>query len=319
MSRKPLLHAAALVTALAAAPLSAAPSLAVTVPSAMPLAAVGISEVACRPQPGPVAAASLTARQAKSAAIMGGEMSALERMRLAQSGAVLPDAALQPAAAPVPATLSPALVSACAAIGARPAHAIASAMPATATGRFLGTERVKIGRTRFDSSWERVVRRELSARDLAATLGAVPQAREDLLGAVNRWVNREIRYRDDRKQFGTSDYWADAATTLRSRRGDCEDYAILKLQLLAAAGVAREDMMLTLARDTIQRSDHAVLLVRQDGEWVMLDMASDRIAPATQDYGYRPVMSFAGGERFIHGTTVDPAPAPRPLRLARAN
>ncbi len=329
MTRSTLLAAAALASGLAAAPLSAAPPLAVTVPSAMPLAAVGISEVACQPQatlpaqgftpatmPGGVV---LSARLAKSAAIMGGELSALERMRLSQSGVAAPAIAPPAAAAPPPAALSAANSRACSAIGARPAERLLAATAVPAMGRFLGTERVRIGRTRFDASWQRVSTRELSRRDLAATIGTPPQSRDELLGAVNRWVNREIRYRDDRVQFGNSDYWADARATLRTRRGDCEDYAILKMQLLAAAGVPHEDMMLTLARDTLRRSDHAVLLVRQDRDWVMLDMANDRIAPAASDYGYRPVMSFAAGQSFLHGTTVGAEPAPRPLRLARAD
>ena len=104
--------------------------------------------------------------------------------------------------------------------------------------------------------------------------------------------------------------------TLRTRTGDCEDYAILKMQMLAAAGVDRDDMMLTLARDTIQRSDHAVLLVRHEGEWVMLDMASDRIAPAAADYGYRPVMSFAANQRYLHGTPVNQQAPQRRVRVA---
>ncbi|HSM52745.1 MAG TPA: transglutaminase-like cysteine peptidase [Erythrobacter sp.] len=319
MFRKSLLAAGA-ATVLAAAPLSAAAPRSVTVPSAMPLAAVGISEVACQPQPaaftaqlatpaipaGHPLATPASARMAKSAAILGGQMSALEKMRLAQAGIELPAPAAQPQA------LTLANATACATIGTRVASAIAPA----ATGRFLGTERVRIGRTRFDNDWKRVSGKGLSRRDLARSLGAVPQDREELLGTVNRWVNRTIRYRDDRVQHGTADYWADARTTLRSGTGDCEDYAILKMQMLAAAGVSREDMMLTLARDTVQRADHAVLLVRQGDDWVMLDMASDRIAPAAADYGYRPVMSFAGAERFIHGTAVGTPQMQRPVRIA---
>ncbi|MFZ9396535.1 MAG: hypothetical protein ACO25F_10805, partial [Erythrobacter sp.] len=82
--RSSLLAAAAFATGLVAAPLSAAPPLAVTVPSAMPLAAVGISEVACQPKPAllagklapaaPPAGRVLNARLAQRAALLGGEM-----------------------------------------------------------------------------------------------------------------------------------------------------------------------------------------------------------------------------------------------------
>lgn len=336
-----------LLAGLAAAPLAAAsPQLAVTMPSAMPLAAVGISEAACMPQlvpqlaagSHPLAASFTGARMAKSAAILGGQMSALERMRLEQAGQVIP-AALAKAASPV--AVAPALTAgqarACELLGARTpsnaadtltaSYAVTSTITANggrwptirSAGRFLGTERIRIGRTRFDASWERVATQQLSASDVASTLGDVPSDRANLMMAVNRWVNNEITYRLDNAQFGRRDYWADARSTLRSRMGDCEDYAILKMQLLGAAGVAREDMMLTLARDTLRRADHAVLLVRHEGEWFMLDMASDRVAPASADYGYRPVMSFAAGERFIHGTTLGGPPGPRTMRVAYAN
>lgn len=330
-----------LLAGLAAAPLAAAtPQLAVTVPSAMPLAAVGLAEAACTPRAPqlaaapvqaaapsthPLAASFTSARLAKSAAILGGQMSALERLRMEQAGQAVPAAMAPVAAAPV---LSAAQARACEALGARGASFAVSSTTTAAgarwpspltTGRFLGTERIPIGRTRFDASWERVAAQRLSTSDVARTLGHTPSDRTELMAAVNRWVNNEISYRRDSALFGRRDYWADARSTLASRKGDCEDYAILKMQLLGAAGVAQEDMMLTLARDTLRRSDHAVLLVRHQGEWFMLDMASDRVAPAAADYGYRPVMSFAAGERFIHGTPVTGQIGPRTLRVAYAN
>ncbi|QIG55111.1 transglutaminase-like cysteine peptidase [Altererythrobacter sp. BO-6] len=325
--------AAGLVTSLLAAPLAAAtPPLAVTVPSAMPLAAVGISQTACTVPSAPapaLLAVPLNARMMKSAAILGGQMSALERMKLEQSGQ-LALAAAAPAPVAPPVALSAAQARACDMLGAgKPAAASLAVNTVTGdmqhrwggglqTGRFLGTERIAIGRTRFDASWERVAAAELTMGEAERALGTLAQDRTQLMAQVNGWVNKAITYRRDSALFGRRDYWADARSTLARRAGDCEDYAILKLQLLAAAGVAREDMMLTLARDTLRRSDHAVLLVRDEGEWFMLDMASDRVANAAADYGYRPLMSFTGSERFIHGTPTGEL-GPRTTRLALAD
>ena len=323
-----------LLAGTAAAPAMAAAPLSMTVPSAMPLAAVGISEVACAPAPALVPAAPIVqsshpllgnvtaARIAKSDAVLGGQVSALERLRLAQAGASMPAAQ---AAVPVN-SMSAAQRATCDSLSRRapgPLATNATVMPRPAAvqsyGRFLGTERVRIGRTAFDASWKRVSDRELSRRDVRRAIGRTPSDREALLSRVNAWVNRNIAYRDDSAQFGTSDYWADARMTLRSRTGDCEDYAILKMQMLAAAGVAREDMMLTLARDTLRRNDHAVLLVKHNGAWVMLDMTNNKLAPAAADYGYRPIMSFAANQRFIHGTPVNQLPQQRRVRVAYAN
>lgn len=332
---------ASLVAGTAAPLAAAAPPLAITVPAAMPLAAVGLSEIACAPlgaqvnaqmqSSHPLAARTTSARMAKNAAILGGRVSALDRMRMAQAGQ---SPAMAQPLAPQTAS-SPQQASACAALGLRSAAPGASevlsasyAVTGTTTtmgrwptartaGRFLGTERIRIGRTRFDAQWQRVAAQRLSAREVRRALGHVPDDRAQLMATVNRWVNRSLTYRRDPAQFGRRDYWADARTTLRNRAGDCEDYAILKMQMLAAAGIAREDMMLTLARDTLRRSDHAVLLVRDRGEWFMLDMASDRVAPAAADYGYRPVMSFAAGQSYIHGTPMDDAHAMRrTIRIA---
>jgi hypothetical protein len=41
-----------------------------------------------------------------------------------------------------------------------------------------------------------------------------------------------------------------------------EDFAIAKMQILAAAGVPTRDMYLTLVRDLRRQEDHAVLVVR---------------------------------------------------------
>lgn len=313
------LTAAGMTLGLMAGPAQAQSApLALTLPSAMPLVAVGAARIDCGTVPVAVNRYR-PARTSKSAAILGGQMSALERMRMQQNQAGA-------AATTSPASLAPALPVAgsalpVAAVGFTCPSASIEAAPATGSvtmrreGAFLGTERVRIGRTRFDAQWKRVSDASLSQRELSNALGAVPAERGALLARVNRWVNREIAYKSD----GGRDNWASASTTLRKRAGDCEDYAILKLQMLAAAGVKQDDMMLTLARDTLRRIDHAVLLVKHEGDWVMLDMQSDRVAPATGHYGYKPVLSFAGNARYLHGQRYQPPVERGPRRLALAD
>jgi predicted transglutaminase-like cysteine proteinase len=179
--------------------------------------------------------------------------------------------------------------------------AVLSSAKPQSVAAFLGTDRIRITRTSFDGAWARVATQKLSAGDFARTVGQAPQDRLSLLAKVNGWVNRNIVYTKDTVLSAQNDYWADAPSTLRSRKGDCEDYAILKMQLLASAGVNEEDMMLTLVRDTLRRNDHAVLLVRYESGWLMLDMASDSLPSASVGYGYMPLISFSANARFIHG------------------
>ncbi|MGD9664772.1 MAG: transglutaminase-like cysteine peptidase, partial [Novosphingobium sp.] len=89
--------------------------------------------------------------------------------------------------------------------------------------------------------------------------------------------------------------------TLKMRKGDCEDIAIAKMQLLAAAGVPRNDMVLTIARDLVRRADHAVLIVKHEGRWLMLDNATDKVLDARYSYDYRPVLSFSENKSWLHG------------------
>ena len=165
----------------------------------------------------------------------------------------------------------------------------------------LGSRMVPIKRTAFDAQWQRVSasRTDLSqALALAGTRGA---SRSQIVAAVHRWVNREIAHVEDIELFGRSDFWAEADTTLRLGKGDCEDFALLKMELLSAAGIAREDMVLTLARDTIRRRDHAVLLVRDGDGWVMLDNVGSVPLDAAYSWGYRPVMSLGADQSWVHG------------------
>jgi predicted transglutaminase-like cysteine proteinase len=118
---------------------------------------------------------------------------------------------------------------------------------------------------------------------------------------VNSYANHAIRYVEDRELWGKSDFWANAKTTFRLGKGDCEDIAIAKLQMLAAMGIRREDMVLTLTRDLVRQVDHAVLIVRLDGQYVMLDNTTDKLVDASASQGYRPILSFGKDQTWIHG------------------
>jgi predicted transglutaminase-like cysteine proteinase len=121
------------------------------------------------------------------------------------------------------------------------------------------------------------------------------------LRTVNSWVNQAIAFTDDEELFSRADFWAGAEATLRLRRGDCEDIALTKMQLLAAAGIDREDMILTIARDLVRNADHAVLIVRHDGRYYMLDNASDELFDASSAHDYRPILSFGNSQTWLHG------------------
>ncbi|HEV7234271.1 MAG TPA: transglutaminase-like cysteine peptidase [Sphingorhabdus sp.] len=190
--------------------------------------------------------------------------------------------------------------------------------PSVPINAILGSQSVAIDRSPFDTDWAAVdgapgARKVLNA--LAASGARTAASQTAKLEAVNGWVNRRIKHRDDRDLYGRADYWAPAAETLRRGSGDCEDFAIAKMELLAALGVGRDDMRLVVARDLVRNADHAVLVVKLGDGAVMLDNMTDRLLDARLPNDYRPIMSFSRNRKWVHGYAV---PAARPVRMASA-
>lgn len=252
----------------------------------------------------------------KAAAILGG-VSAFERIRLEQAASRSPAtqlvradvAVLSPAAALAPGS-APSPCSRLAMPPAAPALAIAPGLVQRLprSDDFLQTRRLSVSSTPFDQQWSRVSRETLSRRIISGNAVlrrfAVGSVGEEALAAVNAWTNRRVRFVEDSRLYGKADHWAGARTTLQRRAGDCEDIAIAKMQLLAAMGVARSDMYLTIARDLARHADHAVLVVKLGDRHWLLDNATDRVLDAGASYDYQPVLSFSADRKWLHGAVL---------------
>jgi predicted transglutaminase-like cysteine proteinase len=127
------------------------------------------------------------------------------------------------------------------------------------------------------------------------------QSRAKQLDTVNRWMNARLQFASDWEVYGEADHWAPLSESLPRGRGDCEDYAIGKMQLLRAAGVPAKDMYLLIARDLVRRADHALLIVRTDNQFVVLDSSNDLLLTDQEVSDYQPVMSFSGDQSWLHG------------------
>ncbi|QGN54253.1 transglutaminase-like cysteine peptidase [Novosphingobium sp. Gsoil 351] len=293
---------AATIATLAATALPAAAHAAVAL-GTMPLALAAAAsfeqgQCAALAQPAAGEARAVPAALSKSAAILGGQPSALELMRQQQAG-------LAPSAA-VPALPGTGLVprsgGECA-MFVRPEVDFATMRPGLGVrvpgaDDFLGSRRLAVRKTGFDAQWNRVRHGSLGA-GLAGVSGGHPG--QAAIAAVNSWANAKIRYVEDRQLYGQADYWADARTTLKRRAGDCEDIALLKMALLAGAGVRGEDMYLTIARDLARGADHALLVVRSEGRFWLLDNNTDRLLDASEANDYRPILSYSSGGKWLHG------------------
>lgn len=263
----------------------------------------------------------------RSRMILGGAPSALDLIRITQQNGAS-DASLVPAAPTLipakfgdrsaeaalePAGRNPVSISSppsCDAEDAfrnRPLQSIFDHFQAMGTegdpAAELGTRAIPVKRTRFDDRWDRV-RRAAPAALMQGQLrraNAEPSLGEqDLLARVNQWVNRKIAYVNDDRNYRRADFWATAEQTIARGSGDCEDFAILKMQLLQAAGVSADRMKLVLLRDLAANSDHAFLLVQTAAGKVVLDNTTDRLYDGSQSNSVRPVLSFSENRRWVH-------------------
>ena len=184
------------------------------------------------------------------------------------------------------------------------AQAAAMASPAFDDDSELGTLAIQVETTRFDDRWARVrrppaVRLMRAQLDRAVVNHGIGEAAT--LERVNLWVNRQIAYVDDERNYRQRDFWATADETVARGSGDCEDFAILKMHMLRAAGIDDDRMKLVLLRDLALNADHAFLLVRSASGWVVLDNMTDRIYDGRQSDAMRPILSFSGSHRWVHG------------------
>jgi predicted transglutaminase-like cysteine proteinase len=231
-----------------------------------------------------------TYRSSKSEAILGGSPSALAAITAQQGGATF-----APASAPS---------------YYRPAIASQFRQPVSVDRPdVFNSVALSIGRSPLDARWTRV-----SGAGVGGNAGAFAAALrgEDIIAkleAVNSYVNARVRFIDDRVQFGVADRWMAASETLSRGRGDCEDFALAKRAMLRAAGVPDKDLYLVVLKDLSRRADHAVLVVRARGRFLVLDNGTDRIVDSSDVQDYKPMFTFAAnGQTYTHGYRRDVPP-----------
>ena len=256
------------------------------------------------------------ASAAKSAAILGGAPSQLALLIAAQQGHGAAPAATgtyTPASYSAPAYRAPVYVAPV--VAPAPAyfqHAVLTqpvgpSRPASSSSRapdLFGTKAIRVSSTRLDAKWRSVSGAAASAPSSLIRVAYVDRA--DQLKRINSWVNHAITFADDSKTYGVADHWASASESLRRGRGDCEDFAIAKMQLLRAAGVPQRDLYLVIVKDLIRHADHAVLAVRTDDGFAILDSNTDKVLRADQVSDYRPIMTFNSEGSWIHGYSERP-------------
>ncbi|WP_322988243.1 transglutaminase-like cysteine peptidase [Hoeflea sp.] len=124
----------------------------------------------------------------------------------------------------------------------------------------------------------------------------LPSARLNLLRNVNNAVNRAITAVDDKDAFGRKEYW-----TARTRKGDCEDFALAKRAKLMRKGFKPSQLLLTMGYSG--GVAHTVLVVRtRDGDFV-LDNLNHEVKPVrAASMSFLKIQAPENGGRWLRVT-----------------
>lgn len=123
----------------------------------------------------------------------------------------------------------------------------------------------------------------------------------DKLYQVNNFFNL-LRFTDDIKLWGVSNYWATPIEFLGVNAGDCEDFAIAKYFTLLELGVPDNKMRITMVKAVTLNQYHMVVAyyATPSSVPVILDNIDGKIKPATQRNDLIPVYSFNGKQLWLN-------------------
>jgi len=175
----------------------------------------------------------------------------------------------------------------------------------------FGAHRIRFGKIKSGVRISGLIRKAASSgssaicinqcADLADRLTIKGSSINEQLRHISASVNNMVAYRTDNENHGRLDYWSTPNETLSRSSGDCEDYAILKMALLARLGVPMNAMEIVVLKDTSRRLFHAVLSVALEGQSVILDNMTDAVETDTAKRNYAPLFSISGTANYVFG------------------
>lgn len=175
----------------------------------------------------------------------------------------------------------------------------------------FGAHRIRFGKIMSGARISGLIRKAAASGASAICINRCAELadRLDLGGAditaqlrhVSASVNGLVAYRTDQQNHGRLDQWSTPNETLARLSGDCEDYAILKMAVLARLGVPLNAMEIVVVKDTSRRLFHAVLSVALDDRTLILDNMTDTVEADTEKRSYAPLFSLSGSANYIFG------------------
>ncbi|PZF76876.1 transglutaminase [Aestuariivirga litoralis] len=148
-----------------------------------------------------------------------------------------------------------------------------------------------------------------AARPSGAVRPALTARQWDLVTRVNAYVNADVRPASDDDIYGEAEHW-----DYPTRRGDCEDYALLKQRYLEALGLPRSALLLTVVLDDRQEGHAVLTLATSEGDFI-LDNRRDGVRRwRDSDYVFLKRQSQADPRAWVALAPDSPA-APRSVAV----
>jgi predicted transglutaminase-like cysteine proteinase len=120
------------------------------------------------------------------------------------------------------------------------------------------------------------------------------------IGVINRAINFAIRPTKDKAETSAPDHWDSPLDGLAAGQGDCKNYAVAKYLALLEAGISATDIRLVIVHDRAVNQDHAVVTVRLDQHWFVLDNRWLALAKDTELPRFEPlsVLELDGFQQY---------------------
>lgn len=130
---------------------------------------------------------------------------------------------------------------------------------------------------------------------------ALTQDNWDEMLLINARINLLVEPRSDLEIYGRDEVW-----TFPDQAGDCEDYVLLKRQLLIDAGFAESALLITVVRKP-DGEGHAVLTVRTDrGDFILDNLRNDVRLWTDTEYTYLKRQSERHAGHWVSIEATDP-------------
>ncbi|MCB1645953.1 MAG: transglutaminase-like cysteine peptidase [Pseudomonadales bacterium] len=127
---------------------------------------------------------------------------------------------------------------------------------------------------------------------------------------VNRLVNAEVHYESDYEHWQRLDRWGEPFETL-VEGGDCEDFAILKMESLKHLGWDEEQFAVLVGFSNFFQpaESHAVLMATmKDGSQLVMDSLEDAVEPPSEEHHFSALYAVTRDHLFMVGVPANTNP-----------